>query len=194
MKRLLTLGMIVVGCGLTAMVRAQSSDATPNGINRTTNPVIITPDPQHVFTMEAGTVRILISGEQTGGAFAVIEGVEREYATNLHRHNFDEAFYVVEGTLTVHLNGETRRLPAGSYVFIPRGVPHAQGNREQTPVKNILTVTPAGFEKSFRDRVDRFAKAKQGTPEWEKITAEMQQRAQAGGYAVERLSDTSPIR
>ena len=87
----------------------------------------------------------------------------------------------------------TLALPAGSYGFIPRRVPHAQGNRDKTPVTNILTVAPAGFEKSFRDRVDRFAQAKPGTPEWEKITAEMQRRAQAGGYAVERLSDTSPI-
>jgi gentisate 1,2-dioxygenase len=125
--------------------------------------------------------------------FAVIEGVEREYVTNLHRHNFDEALYVVEGALTVHVSGQTRRVPAGSYVFIPRGVPHAQGNREKTPVKNILTVTPAGFENSFRDRVDRFAKAKPGTPEWDRLTAEMQKRARSGGYLVERRSDSSPI-
>ena len=74
-------------------------------------------------------MRFLTSGEDTNGAFATMELTEREYATDLHRHNFtDEAYYVLEGTLTLFIEGKSHKLGAGSYVFIPKGTPHAQGN------------------------------------------------------------------
>lgn len=37
------------------------------------------------------------------------------------RSSADEAFYVVSGTFTVFVNGRLHALPAGSFVFIPRG-------------------------------------------------------------------------
>jgi quercetin dioxygenase-like cupin family protein len=62
------------------------------------------------------------------------------YHTNLHRHNHtDEAFYVMEGVLTVKINDTLSDYPAGSYVLIPRGTAHAQGNRGKVPARILLT-------------------------------------------------------
>ena len=71
-----------------------------------------------------------------------------------HQHAFAESFYIVEGTLTVEVNGKTRRIGAGSYVFVPGGVRHAISNQESTRVRNILTTTPAGLERMFRRRAE----------------------------------------
>ena len=58
------------------------------------------------LSYDAGTVRFLVSSEDTHGAWSLVELKEMPgYHTNLHRHNHtDEAFYVMEGVLTVRIN------------------------------------------------------------------------------------------
>ncbi len=98
------------------------------------------------------------------------------YKTPVHRHNnTEEAFYVLEGVLTVKINDKTSEYPAGSYVLIPRGTPHAQGNLGKVPVKHLLTVMPGGFERFFRDRVELFKTAKPGDADFVKKLAEKRQ-------------------
>src|SRR5213075_2189023 len=57
------------------------------------------------LSYDAGTVRFLASSEDTNGAWSLVELKEMPgYHTNLHRHNHtDEAFYVMEGVLTVKI-------------------------------------------------------------------------------------------
>jgi quercetin dioxygenase-like cupin family protein len=140
------------------------------------------------LTYDAGTVRFLATSADTNGAWSLVELKEMPgYHTNLHRHNHtDEAFYVMEGVLTVKINDKLSDYPAGSYVLIPRGTPHAQGNRGKVPARILLTMTPGGFERSFQDRVDLFKTAKPSDPDFrQKRTA----NAVKGNYDVEFLSD-----
>jgi len=140
------------------------------------------------LTYDAGTVRFLASSEDTNGAWSLVEVKEVPgYKTNLHRHNHtDEAFYVLEGVLTVKMNDKISEYPAGSYILIPRGTPHAQGNRGKVPVKILLTMTPSGFERSFKDRVELFKTAKPDDPDFRKKRKE---NAVKGNYDVEFLAD-----
>ncbi|MGK8508122.1 cupin domain-containing protein [Nocardia asiatica] len=88
--------------------------------------------------------------EQTGGALAVTRHTCRlGTAAPLHRHdNEDEVFVVLNGELSVHIAGRWFRLPAGTTLFAPRGVPHAY--RVESQVCQFLTViTPGGFERWF---------------------------------------------
>jgi quercetin dioxygenase-like cupin family protein len=89
------------------------------------------------LTYDGGTVRFLATSEDTNGAWSLVELREMPgYHTNLHPHNHtDEAFYVIEGLLTVKINDKISDHAAGSYVLIPRGTPHAQGNVEKFPPK-----------------------------------------------------------
>ncbi|MGE5374166.1 MAG: cupin domain-containing protein [Bacteroidota bacterium] len=140
------------------------------------------------FAYDAGTVRFLASSEDTKGAWSLLEVIEMPgYKTNLHRHdNTDEAFYVLEGELIIRINDTITEYPAGSYILIPRGTPHAQGNRKQAPVKILLTMTPGGFEQSFKDRVELFKKTKPDHPDFRKKRKE---NAVKGNYDVEFLAD-----
>jgi quercetin dioxygenase-like cupin family protein len=140
------------------------------------------------LTYDAGTVRFLATSSDTKGAWSLVELKEMPgYHTNLHRHNHtDEAFYVMEGVLTVKINDNLSDYPAGSYVLIPRGTPHAQGNRGKVPARILLTMTPGGFERSFKDRVDLFKTAKPTDPDFRQKRKE---NAVKGNYDVEFLAD-----
>jgi quercetin dioxygenase-like cupin family protein len=49
----------------------------------------------------------------------------RGAATPLHvHHETDETFYVIDGEMTVYLDGERIDARTGDYVFLPRGMPH----------------------------------------------------------------------
>ena len=140
------------------------------------------------LSYDAGTVRFLASSEDTHGAWSLVELKEMPgYHTNLHRHiHTDEAFYVMEGVLTVRIDGTLSDYAAGSYVLIPRGTPHAQGNRGKVPARMLLTMTPGGFERSFKDRVDLLKTAKPGDPDFRQ---KRKANAVKGNYDVEFLAD-----
>jgi quercetin dioxygenase-like cupin family protein len=118
------------------------------------------------LSYDAGKVKFITSSEDTNGAYAIVELTEMPgYKTAWHQHNnCEEAFYVVEGVLTIKLVDKTYEFPAGSYVLIPRGTPHGQGNFTKTPVRLLTTFTPGGFDQFFRDRVDLFKTVKPGDP------------------------------
>ena len=89
------------------------------------------------------------------------------YKTAWHRHNErDEAFYILEGVLTMKIGDRTADYPAGSYVVVPRGTPHGQGNFGYVPTRVLLTFTPGGFDEFFRDRVELYKTIKPDHPEF----------------------------
>ena len=149
--------------------------------------IALTPGKPVELAYDAGTMRMLASSEDTNGAWSLVELKEMPgYHTNFHRHNHtDEAFYVMEGVLTVKMGDKTSEYPAGSYVLIPRGTPHAQGNLGQVPVRVLLTMTPGGFERSFLDRVELFKTVKPDDPDFRKKRDELTKKSKVD---VERLA------
>ena len=69
----------------------------------------------------------LASGAETGGAFGMsLVTQPAGTATPLHVHTREaEAFYVLDGSLTYRAGEQTHRLSAGSFIYLPSGVPHA---------------------------------------------------------------------
>jgi quercetin dioxygenase-like cupin family protein len=91
-----------------------------------------------------------LTGEQTGGRFALWEGVlPRDAAPPLHSHPQDETFYVLEGRVVVWV-GEAEQ-PAqtcevGAAIFVPGGTPHSFRVLSDT-ARMLFLSTPAGIEK-----------------------------------------------
>ena len=54
----------------------------------------------------------------------------------------DEAWYVLEGSLTVRLGDQEVTVAAGGIVFAPRGTPHTYWNPQPTPTRYLLIMTP----------------------------------------------------
>lgn len=91
------------------------------------------------------------TGEGTGGSFGPVE--QRSNAgmqTPLHAHHSDgELFYVVEGQVSYHIDGERTVAPAGTTVFAPHGVPRAF--RVDEDGTRWLDIREGGDEEFFRD-------------------------------------------
>ena len=62
----------------------------------------------------------------TNGAFSLLEAQEPPgFGPPLHiHHDAAEAFYVLEGEYIIFLDGRASSCPAGSFIFIPAGMPH----------------------------------------------------------------------
>jgi quercetin dioxygenase-like cupin family protein len=104
--------------------------------------------------MSANAPKVLLRSEQTHGEVAVIEigaSPERE-GPSLHHHDFDEAFFMLEGELTFQLEDELFTRRAGELAFAPRGVPHTYANLSGANARALLMCAPAGFERYF-DRI-----------------------------------------
>jgi mannose-6-phosphate isomerase-like protein (cupin superfamily) len=91
-----------------------------------------------------------LRSEESGGQVSVIETAPGPGAgPPLHHHDFDEAFYVLEGELTFRLRDEMVTAGPGDLVFAPRGVPHTFANLGDKPARQLIVCTPAGFERYF---------------------------------------------
>ena len=127
---------------------------------------MITADAEKLWFL--GTLaRIKLTGEDTGGRFALWENVlPHGAAPPLHSHPQDETFYVLEGELTAWIvepqlaGGENEDPPAwvdssghrcgaGSVVFAPGGTPHTFRIESDTARVLVLS-TPAGIEDMVR--------------------------------------------
>ena len=99
-----------------------------------------------------GRVKVLLRGADSGGRVAVMDNVvpARTVGPPLHHHDFDEAFYLLEGEATFQLGDELVTRRAGELVWAPRGAHHCFSNLSDADVRWLLICTPAGFERMFQ--------------------------------------------
>lgn len=110
--------------------------------------------------------RLKLTGGQTGGRFALWDGVlPRGASPPLHSHPQDETFYVLEGSVTVWIvesplpednsdrpawvQTHARSCGVGAVAFAPAGVPHAFRVESDT-ARMLFLSTPAGIEDYVR--------------------------------------------
>jgi len=109
---------------------------------------------------------ILLHGEQSAGHVSMMEMVVPARSTGppLHTHDFDEAFYMLEGELIFQVEDGLCTKRAGEFSFAPRNVAHALANHSDEDARYLLVCTPAGIERQFA----RMTAASQGLepPEW----------------------------
>lgn len=93
----------------------------------------------------------LARDHETDSAFLLFEdAVAGGKCTPLHTHpESDETFYVLEGTLLLHVDGVEHELRSGGVAVVPRGVPHAF--LVTSPDARMLCLhTPGGGEPFYR--------------------------------------------
>jgi mannose-6-phosphate isomerase-like protein (cupin superfamily) len=116
----------------------------------------LTPTPPHVSHPLGGTVTILVSAADNGGAFGMVEAImPPQVGPSAHTHSReDETFYVVSGRGEFQLGEKKVICEPGSCIFGPRGVPHGYRNVGDTDLRVLIVYSPGGFENSFRDMAD----------------------------------------
>jgi quercetin dioxygenase-like cupin family protein len=97
-----------------------------------------------------GRITVKAGPEETGNAFSQFEVNDpRGSAPPLHvHHNDDEAFYVLDGEVTVLVGDERIDLGTGDYCFAPRGIQHTWIVRSER-ARMLVTISPSGTEQLF---------------------------------------------
>lgn len=131
-----------------------------------------------VLTMKATT-------EETGGAFLLFEDLMTEGKTtplHIHAHE-DEALYVLDGELMVHIDGTDHRLSAGGLAMAPRGVAHAFAVTSATArVLTLLTPgTAEGFYRGASEPAGEDSEAAVGPIDFSRVAAAAES---SGGMAI----------
>lgn len=94
---------------------------------------------------------IKATARSTGGAYGLVESlIAPGFSPPLHvHHREDEAFWVLEGELSMRCGERTFRARAGSFVFLPRDVPHTFVVEGDAPARMLTLLTPGGGEGLF---------------------------------------------
>ena len=94
-------------------------------------------------------VKVHLSGEDTGGRYALMEWVQRPGEwTPLHVHrSADQTMFVLEGEITLYLPGSTVVAGPGEVAHGPKGVPHTEHITSAEPSRVMEMVVPAGFDR-----------------------------------------------
>lgn len=94
---------------------------------------------------------VLLRSEETGGEMSVTEIVVPPHSAGppLHTHDFDEAFYLLEGELIFQVEEALSTKGRGELSFAPRNAAHTLANHSDAPARYVLVCTPAGFERQW---------------------------------------------
>jgi mannose-6-phosphate isomerase-like protein (cupin superfamily) len=95
-----------------------------------------------LMTIKAGAAR-------TDGAYMVVECLlPPGFGPPPHRHHRDdEAFYILEGELSGFCGEREWRGGPGTFVFLPRGLPHGFRVEGETPARVLQLGNGSGFER-----------------------------------------------
>ena len=86
----------------------------------------------------------LVGADQTEGLLGLSLVTQPPgVATPLHRHTREaEAFYLLEGSMTYRAGDEIFELSQGSFIYLPKGLPHAFRVTGESPVRFLGLTTP----------------------------------------------------
>ena len=131
-------------------------------------------------------VRFMIDGADAAERFSLVEHPlsPRALAAPLHRHTReDEYSYVLEGRLGALLGDDVVEAGPGDLVYKPRNQWHTFWNAGDEPCRILEIISPAGFERFFRELSDMGGVIEAG----EDAVAELSAR-----YGLEMQPDTVP--
>jgi quercetin dioxygenase-like cupin family protein len=92
------------------------------------------------------------SAETTAGRLSLLDQTAPSgHATPPHKHQReDEWFYVLEGELTLWLDGDRSVGDPGSFAYLPKGIPHGLAVTSPGPARFLVGTSPAGFDSFVR--------------------------------------------
>jgi len=129
-----------------------------HGVGPTTEPatgqiVIRHADAGEAIWAVGSLFTVKLAAEESGGPISVMHVVSAPGgATPLHVHHQEaEAFYLLDGEMTYQAGDETVELRSGSFVYLPKDVPHRFRIRGLKPATFLAFGTPGGVEHLYRE-------------------------------------------
>jgi quercetin dioxygenase-like cupin family protein len=125
------------------------------------------PGQGRVMNVLGDKVTLKATAEATLGAWEVFEiEVPVGGGPPLHRHPWDEGYYLLDGTLDFDLAGKPVKATSGAFVHVPGGTAHSVQNRGGSPARYLLFSAPGRVGSFFGDLENA---ARSGAPSIETI-------------------------
>jgi mannose-6-phosphate isomerase-like protein (cupin superfamily) len=99
-----------------------------------------------------GHGRIKVGVEETAGSLTVYESLRPAGDLGgpmLHKHSFDEAFYVLQGEYTFQVGERLVNASTGAFVYIPGGTVHTFRHTGEGDGRMLTICAPGGIETMF---------------------------------------------
>jgi len=110
-------------------------------------PILIRPGEGTSVWSLGGRFTVKLDEAGSAGRFSVVEALAvraTEPPIHIHHHE-DEAWYVIDGHMTFHVDGKAYEAPSGSFVLAPQGLPHTF-TVDTEPTRVLVFAAPSGFE------------------------------------------------
>ncbi|HEY4070913.1 MAG TPA: cupin domain-containing protein [Sphingomicrobium sp.] len=98
---------------------------------------------------------MLCEARETGGAWSLFEEeVPCGMGPPPHWHDWDEAYYILEGDVDFHIDGEVVRSRKGDFNYLPRNTVHGFKGASANPARVLIFAAPAHGSEFFRELGD----------------------------------------
>lgn len=95
---------------------------------------------------------MLCEADETGGAWSLFEEeVPKGMGPPPHRHDWDEAYYVLDGEIEFTVDGEGVKSRRGDFNYLPRGTVHGFKGASETPARVLIFAAPAHGSEFFHE-------------------------------------------
>jgi mannose-6-phosphate isomerase-like protein (cupin superfamily) len=96
------------------------------------------------------TYTVLVRTQDTAGKYCLIDMlIPAGGGPPPHRHDFDEMFHVLDGTVEVTVRDATSRATTGQTVNIPANAPHRFHNPGDSTLRLLCLTAPGGLDEYF---------------------------------------------
>lgn len=95
---------------------------------------------------------MLCEARETGGAWSLFEEqVPMGMGPPAHRHDWDEAYYILDGEIDFEIDGTPVRSSAGDFNYLPRGTVHGFKGASSDPARVLIFAAPAHGSEFFHE-------------------------------------------
>lgn len=122
----------------------------PDAMHERTTPVVLGPNDGEATWFLGTRMTVKATAQMTGGAFGLLEvRLAAGFSPPLHiHHQEDESFWILDGQFTFVCDGQTYQAGPGSFVYLPRDLPHTF-RVDEGPGRVLELVQPGGHERFY---------------------------------------------
>lgn len=97
-------------------------------------------------------LRFLCDARETGGAWSLFEEVvPMGMGPPPHRHDWDEAYYVLDGSVDFHVDGKVLTTNSGDFTYLPANTVHSFEGASSKPARVLIFAAPAHASDFFEE-------------------------------------------
>jgi mannose-6-phosphate isomerase-like protein (cupin superfamily) len=97
-------------------------------------------------------LRMLCEADETGGSWSLFEEeVPLGMGPPPHRHDWDEAYYILDGEIDFEVDGVSVKSGKGDFNYLPRNTVHGFKGASVSPAHVLIFASPAHGSEFFRE-------------------------------------------